>query len=80
VKLSFKSLLPTFVILGVGASGAAICVVATAISIRWLYHVGFVIAFLASLFFVLYLWWSLFIGARGTHDLPERDPHASDRQ
>jgi amino acid transporter len=78
VKLSFKSLLPTFVILGVGASGAAICFVATAVSIRWLYRVGFVIAVLASLFFVLYLWWSLFIG--GTHDLPEHDPHAGDRQ
>jgi hypothetical protein len=41
--------------------------------------VGFVIAFLASLFFVLYLWWSLFIGGGGTHDLPEHDPHGDRR-
>jgi hypothetical protein len=80
VKLSLKSLLPTLVFLCVGASGGAICFVATATSIRWLYRVGFVIAFLASLLFVLYLWWSLFIGDRGADDLPERDPHAGDRQ
>ncbi len=77
MKFSFKSLLPTFVILGVGASGAATCFIADAVGIRWLYRVGFVIAFLASLFFALYLWWSLFIGERSTQE--ERDPHASER-
>jgi hypothetical protein len=82
VKVPFrrllKPLLPTFAFVCVGASGAAICFVATALSIRWLYRVGFVIGFLAALFFVLYLWWRLFIG--GTGDSEEHDPHAIDRQ
>ena len=77
MKLSFKSLLPTFVLLGAGASGVAICFAARAMSIRWLYRAGFILAFLASLFFVLYLWWSLFIGGREHPE--EHDPHASDR-
>ena len=78
MKIPFKSLLPTLVTLCVGAGGVAICFVARATGIRWLYRVGFVVAFLASLFFLLYLWWSLFIGTRETQE--ERDPHAGDPQ
>ena len=76
-RTRLRSLLPTFVFLCVGAGGVAICFVASALSIRWLYRVGFVTGFLAALFFVLYLWWSLFISG---HDSEERDPHATDRQ
>lgn len=79
-RLPLRSLLPTLVFFGAGASGAAICFLASALSIRWLYRTGFVIGFLAALFFVLYLWWRLFIGASGAEDSEEHDPHAVDRQ
>jgi threonine/homoserine efflux transporter RhtA len=72
-----KSLLPGFVMACVACAGVALCFVASTLSIRWLYRVGFVIAFLAALFFVLYVWWSLYIGSwRRTQDAEEHDPHA----
>jgi hypothetical protein len=66
------------VIFCVACTGGALCLIAAALSIRWLYRIGFGIGFLGALVFVLYVWWRLYIGTLGSEpETPqdEQSPH-----
>jgi hypothetical protein len=59
-----RRLFPAFILFCIGATGGAICLVASILSIRWLYNVGFGIGFCGSAAFVLYAWWHVFTSGR----------------
>jgi hypothetical protein len=74
-----KRRLPSgLVIFCVACFGGALCWVASAFSIRWLYRVGSAIGVVGAIVFVLYLWWRLYIGsseAGPETQQDERSPH-----
>jgi len=59
-----RRLFPAFVIFCIGCIGAAICVLASFLSIGWLYQIGFGIGFVSALIFVGYVWWHIFRSSR----------------
>jgi hypothetical protein len=63
------------VILGVALTGGALRWVASALSIRWLYHVGSGLAVVGAIVFVLYVWWRLYIGSSEPPE-PQQDEHS----
>lgn len=75
-----RRLLSGFVIFCVVCAGGALCLVASALSIRWLYRIGFGIGVVGAIVFVLHVWWRLFIGTLDPESAPvtkqdERSPH-----
>ena len=66
-----RRLLSGFVIFCVVCAGGALCYVGSALSIRWLYRVGFGIGVVGAIVLVLHVWWRLFIGTEESESAPE---------
>ena len=71
--------LPTaFVIFCISCIGGALCLVASALSIRWLYRIGVGIGCMGAIVFVMYVWWRLCIGPLKSAPVTQQDeqtPH-----
>jgi len=59
----------------IACAGGAICCLASALSIRWLYRIGFGIGFLGAIVFVLYIWWRLYLGTVADPPQDDQSPH-----
>ena len=63
------------IILCVACTGCALSLVASVLSIRWLYRVGFAIGVVGAIVFVMYVWWRLYLGSAPAEQQDEKTPH-----
>jgi len=73
-----RQLPSALIIFCVACAGGALCWIASALSIRWLYRIGFGIGFVGALVFVLNVWWRLYISTLGSAPETQQDeqsPH-----